>query len=138
MSNPTVLQSRNVPFAIGTDGVTYKTAVCKKAVNVAIEPQITQEESDCGTHTAVGSTRWSFDAEVILNTTPNGATEVSINTIAGYANAGTTVYVKLVNAGTYYRQGSGIITNYRETLPLNGFVTASFTFTGDGTLDLSE
>lgn len=127
-----------MPFAISTDGVTYKSVVCKKAWNVAIDPQITSEDSDCGVHTSVGTTRWSFDAEIILNTTPNGATEVSANTVAGYANAGTLVYVKLVYSGSYYRQGQGYITNYRESAPLNGLVSASFTFTGDGTLDLSE
>lgn len=136
MSNPTVLQSRNVALSMSSDGNTYYQVVCKKAAGVAIEPQITQEDSDCGPHTSAGTTRWSFDAEVILNTTPNGATEISVDTIAGWANNATTVYAKLVN-GTYYRQGAGIVTNYRETLPLNGLVTATFTFTGDGTLDLT-
>lgn len=138
MSNPTVLQSRNVAMSISTDGVTYKSVVCKRVFNVSIDPQITQEDSDCGVHTTTGSTRWSFDAEVILNTTPNGATEVSANEVAGYANAGTTVYMKLVNSGTYYRQGQGIIGSVRESGPLNGLVSTTFTFTGNGTLDLSE
>lgn len=139
MSNPTALESRNVPFAVSTDGNTYKNLVCKRTWGVSIEPQFTQEDSDCGVLTAVGaSPRWSFSFEIIMNTTPNGATELSANEMAGYANSGTLLYVKLVSTGVYYRQGSGYITAYEESAPINGFVTATGTFTGTGTLDLSE
>jgi hypothetical protein len=138
MSNPTVVQSRNVPFAVSTDGNTYKNVVCKKTWGLTLAPQFTEEDSDCGTLTAVGSVRFSFDFEIVLNTTPNGATEISANEMAGYANNGTLIYVKLVSTGVYFRQGSGYITNYTESAPINGFVTATGTVTGSGTLDITE
>jgi hypothetical protein len=138
MSNPTVLQSRNVPLAFSSDGLTYKTVVCKKSFDVNIDPSLTTEESDCGVHSAPGATRWSFGFEIIMNTTPNGSTELSANTIAGWANSGTLVYAKLISSGAYYRQGQGYITNYKESAPQSGFVTATGTFVGDNTLDISE
>jgi hypothetical protein len=143
MSNPTVLQSKLVPFTISTDGSTYKSVVCKKAWGLTIEPQVTEDESDCGPHTAVGTSKWSMDVELIMNTTPNGSTEISANTIAGYANDGTLIYMKIQypTSGspgtTIYRQGQGYISNYKETASQGGFITATATIRGDGTLDLS-
>lgn len=141
MSNPTVLASKDIPVMIGTDGVSYKKVVCKKAWNLSIDPQITEEDSDCGTLVAPGSVKWSVDLEFIMNLTPNGATEIGVNEMAGYANNGTTVYMNLQypdGVGTsVYRQGQGLISAYKEAAPVNGLVTVTCTFKGSGTLDLS-
>src|SRR5438876_9229321 len=115
MSNPTNLQSKLVPFNIGTDGINYKKVVCTKSKAVNMNVGLVQDESDCGVHTGVGSNKFSFDVEGILNTTPNSATEISANEMAGFANNNTLVYVNIAN-GTYIRKGSGYITNYVETI----------------------
>lgn len=137
MSVPTTLQSRLVPFAISQDDITYKNVVCKKAWNLNLDIAVTQEESDCSVHTAVATPKWSFDFEIVLNLTPNGATEVSANEVIALANAQTRFYVKVAYASSYYRQGAGYISNWRESAPQGGFITATGTFTGDGTLDTS-
>jgi hypothetical protein len=137
MSNPTVLQSNLVPFAVSTDGVTYKNLVCKKVWNVNLDKTIVEDESDCGVHLGTGAAKWSFDFEIILNTTPNGSTELSATTLAGYADAGTLLYVKLQYSSTYYRQGQGYISNYKESAPQGGFITATGTFRIDGSIDLT-
>ncbi len=136
MSNPTTLQSKLVPFNISTDGINYKKVVCTKSKAVNMNIGLVQDESDCGVHTGVGSNKFSFDVEGILNTTPNTPTEVSANEMAGYANNDTFVYVDISNGG-YVRKGGGYITNYIETLTTPGFVTFKATVTGDGTLSLS-
>lgn len=141
MSNPTALASRDVPVMLSTDDITYKKVVCKKAWNLSIDPQIVEEDSDCGPLIAPGTVKWSVDMEFIMNLTPNGSTEISANEVAGYANNGTTVYIKLLypdpGGTSFYRQGSGLITNYKENAPVNGLVSATCTFKGSGTLDLS-
>lgn len=131
MSALTPLQSKNVPFAMGTDGITYKNVVCKKLSGLTLTPTIAEEETDCGPATGVGAVKFQFNAEVVLNTTPSGATEISSNEVFAWANAGTLVYV-LMSASGYIRRGSGYISNYQESLPQGGFVTATFTITGNG------
>lgn len=131
MSALTPIQARNVPFAMGTDGVSYKNVVCKKLSGLTLTPTIAEEETDCGPATGVGAVKFAFNAEVVLNTTPSGATEISANEVFAWANAGTLVYVLMSTTG-YLRRGSGYISNYQESLPQGGFVTATFTVTGNG------
>jgi hypothetical protein len=120
---------------MSTDDVTYKNVVCKKLWNLNIEKVVTQEDSDCATHTEVGATRFTFDFEFILNTTPNGATEWGSDAVIGWTNNGTLVYFKITSGSTYFRSASGYITNYVESAPQGGLVTATGTVTGTGTLD---
>lgn len=137
MSVPTTLQSSSVPFAMGTDGISYKNVVCKKLWGLNLNPTLIEDESDCGPHTATGTKKFSFNVEFLLNTTPNGASEISANEVATWANNGTTVYVLLQYLTQYYRQGSGVISAYSESAPLNGFITATATISGNGLLDLT-
>jgi hypothetical protein len=138
MSVPTILASNQVPFALSLDGgLTYKNVVCKKLWGMTIDKTLVQEETDCDTLTAVGATKFSFNFEFVLNTTPNTATEISANEVAEAANEGTIAYAKL-QADGYYRQGGGYITNYQENAAQGGMVSATGTFTGSGPLALSE
>lgn len=134
MSAFTPLLARNIPFAIGIDGITYKNLVCKKLWGLTLTPTIAEEETDCGPATGVGAVKFSFNFEIVMTTTPNGATEVSANTVFGYANNGTLVYILLQSGSDYIRRGSGYISNYQENAPQGGFVTATGTITGTGTL----
>ena len=135
MSVPTTLASKLIPFALSSDDVTYKNVVCKKAWDLNIDLPLTQEESDCSVHTAVGTPKWAFNFEIILNTTPD-SNQYSADAVATFANNGTRIFVKVTYTG-YYRQGAGYITNWKESAPVNGLVTCTGTFTGDGTLDLT-
>lgn len=137
MSNPTKIASSAVPFAISSDGITYKNVVCKKVWNLSSDVEISAEETDCGRLTSVGTPGWTFDAEFVLNTTPNGATEWGYDALFAFHNAGTLIYVKTTSGSSYYRQGQGYITSWKETANQGGMVTAQITFTGDGTLDIT-
>lgn len=139
MSVPTGLKSSLVPFAMGTDGITYKNVVCKKLWGLNLNPTLIEEETDCGPLTATGTKKFSFNAEIVMAITPlpNPSTEISANEVATWANDGTTVYVLLQYLTQYYRQGAGVISAYQESAALNGFVTATFTVSGSGLLDLT-
>lgn len=136
MSNPTTLLSKLVPFAISTDGSNYSNIVCKKAWDMSLDIPLVQEDTDCGKITGVGTPGFTFNVEFIFNTTP-GSGEVSANEVAGYANSSTLVYVKVSDGAGYIRSGSGYLTNYKESAPVNGFITATATLTGSGTISLS-
>src|SRR6185503_18906729 len=104
-------------------GITYKNLVCKKLWGLQLTPTIIEEETDCGVATGAGAVKFSFNFEIVLNTTPNGATEVSANTVFGWANNNTLVYVLLQSGSSYIRRGSGYISNYTESAPQGGFIT---------------
>ena len=84
MSTPTTVQSNLIPIAISSDDVTYKNIVCKKAWNFNGDTTTTEDESDCGPHVGLGANKWTFDFTALLNTTPDGGTQVSAGTMLGY------------------------------------------------------
>lgn len=138
MSVPTPIASRSVPFAISNDaGVSFKNVVCKKTWGWTGETTLVQEETDCDTLTEVGANKVSFNAEFVLNSTPNGATEWGADDVAGFWLNKTSIVVKLTDGANYYRSVSGYITNYQEQAPQGGMVNATITFTGSGTLDIT-
>jgi hypothetical protein len=134
MSAFTPIQARNVPFAVGTDGITYKNLVCKKVWGLTMTPTITEEETDCGIATGVGAVKFSFNFEIVLNTTLAGATEISANQMMAFVNAGTLLYILLQSGSDYIRRGSGYISNYQESAPQGGLISATGTITGNGTI----
>lgn len=138
MSNPTTLQSRLVPFALSTDGVTYGNVVCKKAWDITVDRALVEDDSDCGHHVGAGAAaKNSIGFEIILNTTKNSG-EYSSTEVFNFSQNGTLVYFKIqytTTPATYYRQGQGYITNYKESAPVGGFITATGTLSVDGDID---
>lgn len=141
MSTPTTIQSNLVPFAISTDDITYKNVVCKKAWNFNGTTPTTTEQTDCGALVSVGSNEWTFDFEMILNTTPNGSTEMSAEDILGIWNAQTYSYVKVLypdpGGANFYIQGAGYITSFKLTNQVGNVMSFSGTFSGNGAVDIS-
>ena len=90
----TSLQSNLVPISTSVDsGTTWLNIVCKKGWTFNHETSTTEEETDCGTLTGVGSNKWSFDVEGVMSTTP-GAGEASAETLLGYASAQTLLLIR--------------------------------------------
>lgn len=141
MSVPTTIQSNTVPFKLSGDGVTYKNVVCKRSFNFQGTTSVNSEETDCGVHKGLGANDWSCDFEGVLNTTPDGATEMAAATVIGYWLNQTLVYVKFQTGdGTgdnMYVQGQGYITNFQMNNQVPGLIAFSFTFNGDGNPDIT-
>lgn len=141
MSVPTGIQSNLVPFALSTDDTTYKNVVCKKAWSFKGSTPTNVEETDCGPMVGLGSNNFSFDFQMVLNTTPDGATQISAKTVLQYWNAQTPVYVKVqypASVGTdFYLQASGFITNFELVNSVGNLMTFNGTFTGNGTVDIT-
>lgn len=139
MSAQTVLTSISVPFALSSDsGVTYKNVVCKKLWNLTIDGQPIEESTDCGNLVAAGVPKFSFDVEFVLNQTPSGGTEWTVDQLANFAANGTNLYARVKYSTTYIRSGNGLITNYKESAPQNGMVQGTFTFTGNGAISIGS
>lgn len=140
MSTPSTLQSRLVPFTLSVDGVTYKNVVCKKAWNFNGDTTVNKEESDCGTHTALGANNWTFDFEILLNTNI-AATEYSVEDVLGFWKDQVLLYVKVqyptsgsIGANLYI-QGQAYITNLKITNTVGSLMSATGTLSGDGDID---
>lgn len=141
MSTPTTVQSNLVPFAISTDDVTYKNVVCKKSWNFNGTTQTTTENTDCGPLIAVGSNEFTFDFEMVLNTTPNGATEMSAKDVLTIWNNQTYSYVKVlypaITGTSFFIMGGGYITSFKLTNQVGNLMTFTGTFSGNGAVDIT-
>lgn len=141
MSTPTVVQSNLVPFALSTDDNTYKNVVCKKAWSFNGDTPTKTDESDCGVHIGLGANTWSFDFEILLNTTPDGSTEMSAKDVLALWNGQTVTYVKVQypanNGASFFITGSGYITKFTLTNTVGSLITFTGTFTGNGTVDIT-
>lgn len=141
MSTPTTFQSNQVPLAISTDNITYKNVVCKRAWNFNGTTSVNTEETDCGIEKGLGSPDWTMDFEGVLNTTPNGATEMSAAAMIALWLNQTLSYVKTqTGAGTgsnLYIQGSGYITDFAVQNQVGNLIAFTFTFNGTGVPDIT-
>jgi hypothetical protein len=139
----TTVLGQNVPLTISTDsGSTYRTVVCNKAWGFTGDTSITEDESDCGPHTAVGQAKWSFSVEGLYNTTPT-STEISGEELLSLWANKTSFLIKCqyptsgTPGGDMYIQGSVYLTNYQINKTTNGFISFSGTLTGDGSVDVT-
>ena len=141
MSVPTTIQSNQVPLSLSTDGITYKNVVCKRTWGFNLTSAVNTEETDCGVEKGLGAVDWTFNFEGVVNTTPNGATEMSAAVLIGLANNQTLTYVKaLTGDGTgsnIYIQGSGYITDFSIENSVGSLIAFTFTFNGVGAVDIT-
>lgn len=141
MSTPTTIQSNLVPFALSTDNITYKNVVCKKAWNFKGSTPTNIEETDCGPLVGLGSNNFSWDFQGVLNTTPDGATQMSAKDVLEIWNNQTACYAKTLypsNTGAnFYLQGAGFITSFEIVDQVGNLITFNATFSGNGTVDTS-
>jgi hypothetical protein len=138
MSNPTTLAAKTIPMAFSTDNITWKSAVCLKTGDVSMSIPTTDEETQCGRlrSEAVQDVQFTFD--IVANTTPNGATEISAATLLGYFTARTPVYVKIAPGTGMNISAYGKI--YEMKTQVTGaanLISFSGTFKADGDATIS-
>jgi hypothetical protein len=139
MSVPTTWQSNQVPLQLSADDITYLNVVCKRASNFNGTTSVNVEETDCGIDKGLGTPDWTVDFEGVVNTTPNSGAEVSAKQLFSWWQNKTLLYVKWMTSngagGNLYRQGTGYITDYAESLATGSLMAFNFTFNGVGTID---
>lgn len=136
MSTPTTVQGKSIPLALSLNDITYKNVVCNQAHDVTLDSPVNTEVSDCGTHTGLGPVQTTMTFQGLLNTTPNGATEMSADDVITLANNQTYVYLK-TQPGSKVLKGYGPITNFVYTKATESLISFSFTFSVDGTLSIT-
>jgi hypothetical protein len=136
MSTPTTVQGKTIPLALSLDDVTYKNIVCNTAHDVTLDSPVNTEVSDCGTHKSLAPVDAVYTFSGLLNTTPNGATEMSADDVLLLANNQTKVYLK-TQPGAKVIKGYGYISNYVYTKATEALISFSFTFNVDGALTIT-
>lgn len=136
MSNPTTILGKNIPLALSLDDVTYKNLVCETAHDVTIDAAVNITQSDCGPQASVAVPGLVMTFSGLLNTTPNGATEMSADDLLVIANNTTKVYLKTM-PGAKLIKGLGYINNFVYTKVTDALISWSFTFTASGSATIT-
>jgi hypothetical protein len=138
----TTVQGKLIPLKISTDaGVTKKSIVCLIDSPFESDKAINREQSQCGTHTAMGDQTWGWDVSGIVNLTPTGASEVSFEDLLALHVAETQVAVYMdypVGVGTdFYISGNAWLSRIRLENPVGGLARFTARLEGDGTMDIA-
>lgn len=137
----TAIQSSSVPIYLSPNGSTYYMIVCKRGVTFNASTSVNEEETDCGIITGLGSVKWSFDIDAIVNLTPDIGTAFSYEQILSWVINQTLLYVRFNypdTAGTDFKhQGQCYLTNLRGQVQQGSAMNFTVTATGTGTLTIS-
>lgn len=141
MSVPTTIQSKAIPVLISTDGVSYKSIVCKRTWNFNATKSVNPEETDCGITKGLGAIDWTIDFEGVLNTTPTSDTEASFAAISQYFLNETLLYVKIQtgngSGGNMFISGQAYITDFASQNSVGNLQAFTATFNGVGDPDFT-
>jgi predicted secreted protein len=139
------IQSSNQPIEIDVaGGSSYKTLVCVQSKTLSGSVDVTEEDTDCGLLTAVGSVKYEISADGVCETAPS-VSQVSYSSLLTAFNNKTLVSVRVQNpvvsgsslGASYYHQFAARITGLELTGESAGYIKFSITLVSDGTIDIT-
>jgi len=139
------IQSSNQPIEIDVaGGSSYKTLVCVQSKTLSGSVDVTEEDTDCGLLTAVGSVKYEISADGVCETAPS-VSQVSYSSLLTAFNNKTLVSVRVQNpvvsgsslGASYYHQFSARITALELTGESAGYIKFSITLNSDGVIDIT-
>jgi predicted secreted protein len=137
--------SSNQPIEIDVaGGSSYKTLVCVQSKTVSGTVDVTEEDTDCGLLTAVGSVKYTITADAVCETAPT-VSQVSYNALLTAFVNKTLVHVRVQNpvvsgsslGAAYYHSFNARITQLDLTGESAGYVKFSITLNSDGIVDIT-
>jgi predicted secreted protein len=135
--------SANQPIEIDVaGGSSYKTLVCVQSKTVSGSVDVTEEDTDCGLLTAVGSVKYTITADAVCETAPT-VSQVSYNALLTAFVNKTLVHVRVQNpvvsgsslGAAYFHSFYARITQLDLTGESAGYVKFSITLNSDGVID---
>lgn len=135
------ISSNDVLLAISSNIVTpeWLDVVCGQDIDIDWSKDITTLKTKCGTVKAAGEPSITITGTGVANYSPE-AGEASADEIAALMQGNSEVKVRVQDETTpanYYREGTGTVTSYSESLPLDGALTFDFTIEVSGNLELT-
>jgi hypothetical protein len=138
------VQSSSVPLLISSDaGTTKKTLTCLVSWNFSGSTTTTEEETFCGTFTGMGANKWETSFDGIVNITPTGASELSLEDMLALWHNQTEVQVTIQypTSGTpgtdMFLQGDAYISAFGIQGQSGSSLKFSGTLKGNGALDIA-
>ena len=135
--------SSNQPIEIDVaGGSSFKTLVCVQSKTVSGSVDVTEEDTDCGLLTAVGSVKYTITADAVCETAPT-VSQVSYNALLTAFVNKTLVHVRVQNpvvsgsslGAAYFHSFYARITQLDLTGESAGYVKFSITLNSDGVID---
>jgi hypothetical protein len=134
---------QNIEIDVTGAGSAYKTLVCLRTSSVNTTASVSEEETNCGKLTSVGTPGFSFDFDAICESAPGGSS-ISYKDCLTCINAGTKVKVRFRNptitgssVGTvYYHESEAYFTDLTLNQDASGgaYINFSGTLQSTGTL----
>lgn len=128
---------------VSTDsGTTWKSMICElsNTLSMSTEMSSTQTKCDGGvTISTPGAKSWEISGEAVVDTAPT-ASQVSYEDALGWWSNATAVLVRIQHDGTgtnFYHSGTAYLTSLELSANVTDAVQFSFSFTGNGSLDIS-
>jgi TP901-1 family phage major tail protein len=141
MASP--IQGKDVVLEFSSDsGTTWKSLICEisSSFSGSRETNSITTKCDSGTVTrALGAYSWEFSGDAAADTAPTSA-QLSYSQVLTWFVGGTAVDVRYQSSAStpnYYHTGEGYFTSLELSNEVNGVSEFSFTFSGNGALDIT-
>lgn len=139
----TDVQGKDVPLLLSDDNwTTAYTVVCLVSGGLKQGFPVNTEESQCGSHTGVGSFAFSQQFSAIVNTTPatvtGGAGEASYKKLQSWCQARTLIRFKVQNGASgvnFYHEGQVYLNDLTLDWQVGQIAKVNGTLTGTGDFD---
>jgi len=135
-------QNQQVEINLTNSGITgdYDTLVCLRNSSVNSELPVTQEETNCGTLTAVGNVGVTVDFDAVCEVAPTAGAQISYEELWTALNAKTKIGIRIqspttVPGSAYYHQFAGYVTSLSLSQEAGAYISFSGTLTSDGPID---
>jgi hypothetical protein len=136
-------QSVEIDVTGTNNSLQYKSLVCLRTSSVNNTVDTTQDDTNCGILTAVGSPKMSIDFDAICETSPL-ASQVSYNSLLSAWSTKQKVSVRVQNptvtgssaGAAYYHQFDGYITSLTFNQATAEFINFSGTIESTGNIDV--
>lgn len=129
----------NLTDPTGSTGV-WVDLVCLRNSSVNSELPVTQEETNCGTLTAVGNVAVTVDFDAVCEATPTSGEQISYEEMWTALNAKTKIGVRVSSPTTtagaaYYHQFAAYVTSLSLSQEAGAYISFTGTLTSDGAID---
>lgn len=137
------IQSTLVPLELSFDSQTsWQALVCLTQYNIPVERAVTVEDTFCGPQTGVASITFNPTGTAICKTDPGAGYEVTYQTLLTKLDAGTVFWFRVRYPGSGSVGGNVFLKGECKCTALDlqadatTFLRFTFTFTGEGILDI--
>lgn len=138
------IQGKDVNVQISTNGgLSFLTLICEITNSISLTRNTNSVATKCDSGTnsiALGSYSWEVSGEAAVDDSPTGSQATYADLLTLFVN-GTSFVVQIKDttssASEYFHKGNAYVTALELTNQVDGVSQFTFTFLGDGAVDIS-